>query len=563
MKRTGHRGVSAPADRNPVASAWTVRRILLLGLTPLVVLILLAWTEVPLGQPDYLVYRYSQWRLVRLMRACVPALIGAGMIWSLHRSRLDRGSLASWVCVAGTAALAAWTWFAPPQPVSQHMFNLNSPSHDGAFIWEAEEVGDPRTYVSAVFYERLRLDVARMRGTRVLSNPPGATLLAWACQRLIRDHPRWRDFADRILNWGDAAPDSAPQAGSSANPASRDAGDPEEAWPEDFRTAVLFSLVLTLLWALSWPLGYAVARLYLPPAAALVIGTACAWNPATLNFTPGKDPAQGLTTLMIVYPALRGFLRGSGAWSCLSGAALIAGLTLGLVHAWVALILAAGTGLCAWRSRGAGRWFKINLLPACVGAGLSVAALYALTGWNLPRTCVAVTLRYPQIQVHLREGGYTFVGFPVFLLFAGPTFWVLAATAMRVMTADRGRRCVAGASTEMSDVAAAAGRWIMLAAAPCLMYCYFFANNNEIARLWMPFLTLLTVSLSMMLRDRLGSPNETDVATLRSADAPSDRSVRPVLLLLLALQLGVTLMHWSLMDAREAEWRLSTGVNWG
>lgn len=563
MKRTGPRGVSAPTDSDPITPAWTVRRILVLGLTPLIVLILLAWAGVPLGQPDYLIYRYSEWRLVRLMRACVPALIGTGMIWSLHRSRYDRGRLARWGCVTGATALAVWTWFAPPQPVSQHMFNLNSPSHDGAFIWEADEVGDPRTYVSAVFYERLRLDVARMRGTRVLSNPPGATLLAWACQRLIRDHPGWRNFADRVLNWADAASDGAPRSDPSPHPANRGAEAPEEGWPEDFRTAVLFSLVLTLMWALSWPLAYATARLYLPPAAALVVGTACAWNPATLNFTPGKDPAQVLTTLMIVYPALRGFLRGSAAWSCLSGAALVVGLTLGLVHAWVALILAAGTGLCAWRSGWAGRWFKINLLPACVGTGLSIAALYPLTGWNLPRTCVAVTLRYPQIQVHLREGWYTFVGFPVFLLFAGPTFWVFAVAAIRVMTAGQGLRRAADASTEASDVAAAAGRWITLAATPCLTYCYFFANNNEIARLWMPFLALLTVSLSMILRDRLTSPTGVSVPSPRAADAPPGRPVAPVVLVLLALQVGVTLMHWSLMDAREAEWRLRTGVNWG
>ena len=71
----------------------------------------------------------------------------------------------------------------------------------------------------------------------------------------------------------------------------------------------------------------------------------------------------------------------------------------------------------------------------------------------------------------------------------------------------------------------------------------FFANNNETPRLWIPFLALLPVGLAMG-RDlfRRGS----------------DRH-RRICLVLIALQIGVSVLHWSMMDVRESEFRLLPG----
>jgi hypothetical protein len=96
------------------------------------------------------------------------------------------------------------------------------------------------------------------------------------------------------------------------------------------------------------------------------------------------------------------------------------------------------------------------------------------------------------------------------------------------------------------DAPALLGRRLLWCVAVVMTYSYFFANNNETPRLWIPLIPLLLVGMG-----------------LRRSVLRGERGISPRLwTVLVALQIGVTLAHWSLMDVRESEYRLSTARMW-
>ncbi len=437
--------------------------------------------------------------------------------------------------------LAAWTFVAPPRFVSQHIFNLQSPAQDGAFVWEAMQVDSVRDYLATGFLRRLELEPEQMRGTRVLSNPPGTTLLAVSARRILRASPTLDAAVVAVMDWFESA---------------------HADWPEDFRVSLVFGAWLTALWALAGFAAYAMARLWLPIAPALAIAVACAWNPSTLNFTPGKDPAQMLFVMLLLWTGLRAYLRQRAGWALLCGALFTLSLMVGLIHVWIVLILLAGTGWHAVAVRGSVRpWLVRIVAPAALGAAATWLCIRVTWDYDVLYTGWRIAKRYPELQQYLIHGAYTLVGFPVFLLFAGPTFWALA-TCIRP-----GR----GTADELERL----GAYLARVAAACMIYCYFFANNNEIARLWMPFIAVLTAAMSMRRRAALGADVIGGAAPSASARGSQKKQERqnaaaagvrnPVglAILLLTLQLILTTLHWSMMDAREAEWRMLSGVQWG
>src|SRR5688500_16236742 len=178
-----------PATRRATPQRRPSRAImLLLGASfviPLGILLILMGSEVRLGQ-GYFAYRYSPLRGVRTMRAVPAVVIGAAAAGAVVLlGRQDRRKLRV-AGVAGGAALAAslaaagvWIWFAPPAFANQHMFNLTSPSSDGAFALEAAGVRSLPAYLRD-FPGRLKQTPQAMGGTRVLSNPPLTTVFAYA-----------------------------------------------------------------------------------------------------------------------------------------------------------------------------------------------------------------------------------------------------------------------------------------------------------------------------------------------------------------------------------------------
>lgn len=493
--------------------SWLLGRVAILAGIPLAALILLRIFDVPIGQPHFLIYRYSPWLEARALLALPAVIVGAIGVGLLHRRLRAAATLSPSVMVvilAGYAALIAWTFFAPPRYVDQHSFNLLSPSHDGAFVIEGRQTGSIRDYLSGEFYDRLQLSPEEMRGRRVLSNPPGMTVLAILSDRTIQRLSWLRNGFIDGFGLGELE-DTRQQ--------------------EQFAAGMLLGLFLTALWGASVLFAYPLCRLWLPPSAALCVAFACVFNPATVNFTPGKDPAQLFFVCAILFGVLSAFMTGRRAWAVLAGVIGTFGLTVGLIHFWIMAIVLGATLWRAWRRQSVGPWVFNVAIPFAAGVvGLLVAAYLALD-WNILRTFYQVAVRYAEIQLPIITDPFywTLVGLPMFLLFVGPLTWAMMAFPRDVQ--DEGSRV---------------GLALLAFTAAAMTYSYFFANNSETPRLWIPFIPLLLLALSLR---RSGFRN----------DGPAERRLH---VLLIALQIAFTAAHWSIMDARESEWRLETGRMW-
>ena len=143
-------------------------RVIAAAVIPLAVLFALFLADVRLGQPD-LFYRFSPLAGARLYQA-LPALLIAsvaamGAFWSWSRGggwgRVGRSG-----AVLCYVMLVAWTFIAPPLGTSGHVFNLESPSHEGAFVRETKHVRGAREYLAEDYYERLQKEPDEMRGRR-------------------------------------------------------------------------------------------------------------------------------------------------------------------------------------------------------------------------------------------------------------------------------------------------------------------------------------------------------------------------------------------------------------
>jgi hypothetical protein len=574
-------------------SAPSLTAVFLAASMPLAVLWVLFLADVRLGQP-HLFYRYSPLAAERLGRASWAILIGltgtAALAYALrpltativsrgsrplshpgHRSATSRaggrgtvrpdarrgrspriGSAAAVVAGACYAALVAWTYFAPPQYPSQIVFNLESPSHEGAFTAEARRIDDPRQYLRSGFLAGLERTPEEMRGRRVLSNPPLPTIAAWLLQRFMADRPS-------LTGW---VVEQTPGL-AEVEDATRRA---------DFASHMVGAMLMTLPWGCSILPAWWLCRRWFSPAGAACIALAIVFNPSTVNFSPGKDPAQMLTVLVLMWGALGAGVapleRGSPWKAGLTGAAFAASTMLGLIHVWVmAILIGATLWHAAARGGGAVReWSARVALPILVGAALVVAAAQALLGWNLPKTVLAAGLRYGEIQEGIVADPWylTLVGLPLFLLFVGPMFWILLVAARR----------------GSEDEPARLGVRLLICTLAVMAYTYVFANNNETPRLWMPFIPLLLVGMTLrsgVLRATGGDRSSNDEggggvarsggASLRGSAADDPPVAAPwglrVCLLVIALQVVVTALHWSMMDVREAEYRMfTTGRMW-
>lgn len=482
---------------------------------PPLALILLWAFEVPIGQPFFLVYRYSPFVGLRLISAIPALLIGFAGIYAFHRAMSHEGRgrrIGLGVAFAAYAFVAVWTFFAPPHFAAQHTFNLMSPSHEGAFVLEARQVTSVREYVSRTFPERLQRSVEEMRGRRIISNPPGMTVAAYAARRAVEAIPTLERSLVRAFELEEI---EEPQART------------------EFAAAMLLGVLMTIVWAAAIVPAYRLANIWLPQGAAAVVAFACVFNPATTGFTPGKDPAQLFTVLLGLACWIQSYRQRRALPGFAAGAILAAASMMGLIHVWTFAVAAVATLIHSITvGPGITTWWRRCAFPSLAG-GVAVGSLaYLAFDWNLPQTVAQVARRYGEIQVPIITDPFywTLVGLPMFLLFVGTLFWV-------ELVAVRER---------WEDDPARVGRLVLWTTLAVMTYTYFFANNNETPRLWIPFVPLLLWSMALQ-RSRFRD------ATLANARLWA---------VLLALQLTTTLLQWSLMDMREAEWRLSTGKMW-
>src|SRR5207302_9291739 len=106
---------------------------------------------------------------------------------------------------------------------------------------------------------------------------------------------------------------------------------------------VRLGAALMLVWIAAALAAYGLGRVFLSPAGAAVFAIVATFNPCTVNFLPGKDPGQLLTINLMLWAWFAGWKRGNGWLAMLSGAILVIGSTIGLIHIWVALAAVAAT----------------------------------------------------------------------------------------------------------------------------------------------------------------------------------------------------------------------------
>jgi len=273
--------------------------------------------------------------------------------------------------------------------------------------------------------------------------------------------------------------------------------------------------------------AYALGRVFLPSQGAAVFAIIVAFNPCTVHFVPGKDPAQLLAVNAMLWALLAGWRKRSRMLCALGGMILVGGAVLSLVQIWVALI---ALGAILWHDRGhAMGSARDTILPAAIGAVAFVAAVWLATGWNIPLTLFAVSRRWSQLQnafVMDRAIWYA-IGLPIFLLFLSPGFFALLVLSLRRLRLMFGTRLAICTVTVM-----------------VLIY-FVIGLTYELPRLWVAFLPPLTLGLAIdrpLLHARRDHPRATNA-----------------LLAIVLTQVIFTSLHWTIFDARESEFRITSG----
>ncbi len=505
----------APPDLGP-RRFW--RLLALTALTPLAATLLLYRFDVPLGCPGRFVYLYSPVMVQRLAAVPVAVLIALGLgcgIWLSASRAPNRGRVGLSLVALASAALAAWPYFAPPSHFNQHFFNIHSPSQDGAFVREAQQIRSVRDYLHA-FPQRVSNSPEHMRGTRVISNPPAATLLAVGIERLLSYWPALGDLAVRPLD--------------------------SQSPPADIRrtsaVGLVFLWALTGLWFFSGLLFYLIGRLYLPPAPAAAFSICCVFTPMTILLAPGKDPAQLLTVSLPLYFWLLAYRRAHVWAAVVAGALFLPACLTSLVHLWLGAIVAAATLLAARHSYAELRRVLLRVvLPTAATAVLGAIGLYFV--WDLNLLAVIHAVARSQAEVTRGPGSmpllWQLLGIPLFLLFAGPAWWTFTLW-----------RTHPSAVLEEDAPSTRLGSYLLAGSALVMLATVGF-TNLETPRLWIPFVPLLLLGAMM----ELNLPRQ------------PGRRLALWLAVLVFVQVTTSALQWSLMDMRESETRLAGELFYG
>ena len=467
--------------------------------------------DIRLGQGSF-AYRYSPLYGFRVVRAllCVPlAAAAGGVIWFLA-TRPQRGGAGLALLGVIAALLVGWTWWAPPAPVLQHTFNFLSPSHDGAFVLEAKGAPGAAAYLRG-FDARIQAPPEEFKGTRIVSNPPGMTIVAMGAMKVI---PPSVESPTAIDRYALSTPPNVLK---------------RIEWPLALRVA----FASLLLWGASAFVAYLLGREFLSVPAAAVFTLIVLLNPSTVLFSPGKDPAQLLTINAMLWTGLAGWRRGSVALAATSGALLMVGSIIGLIHLWVAFAAFAAVSWHVLRTREPiVRFVLRTLLPAAGGAVLIVLACYIAIGWNPLTTLLAVQRRWTQVQptIAVNHTLWMFIGLPIFLVFTSPAYWTTIGLSLRKLRRGSGF-----------------GRRLLICTLVAMALTYVLGVPYELPRLWVAFLPPL--ALGAMI----------DLPMFHASEA---RRVWRPLAAIVAVQVLFTALHWTIYDARESEYRLLSERLW-
>jgi hypothetical protein len=346
-----------------------------------------------------------------------------------------------------------------------------------------------------------------MSGTRVLSNTPGMTVLAYGVRKLTWNEAGNPGWLERDLIEGGAAEGDAPL----------------------LAYGLRVSFLLLVLWGLSGVTAYGLGRVFLSPLGAGLFAVLVTFNPATANFVPGKDPAQLLTINAMLWAWFLGVKRGSGVWTGVAGGLLMVGMAWGLIHLWVAVaawVATAGYLIRRWMPWG--EMAVRTLLAPAAGALVVVGLVYLVCGWNMVGTFMAVAQRYEEVQrwIPYDRGLWFRIGLPLFLLFVSPALYA-------IVVLSRGRWRWRKWTKKLYLLGVTMG---------VMGVVYLVGVTYELPRLWVAFVPLLTLG-AMVGR-----------AAFRGGDG---RRVARLAILLMVVNCVTTAMHVAALDARESEFRLN------
>jgi hypothetical protein len=507
-------GGSGPPRGMVGSDVAAARRLVWATALPLVALAVLYAAGVPLGKPGKFTYLYTPGALLAGKLAVVPIALVVAALGALGVRRLASAAArctttGCMLAGAALAGMAAWTYFALPAHVNQHVFNFLSPSHDGAFVVEALQIRDLREYLRD-FPQRAATPPEVMKGTRVISNPPATTALIYGVRRWIE-----------AGHWPAAGLDRFLQA------------EQVEPAGQRLRMAVALSSawLLLALWPLAGVFFWLAARWVLPAPAAAAFALLATLGPLPVLLAPGKDAAQLLLLALLLWLWLGACERRSRIRAACAGVVFVVAVMTSLVFAWLAaIVLVATIAATARAPAGPRRAAMPRIFGGLVGGALVGGALLWMAGLNVPAVAAAVA----RAQSTVTRGpdamplAWQALGIPLFALFAGPATWALGfMPRSRADAIDHAHRFGS----------------VLLIASVLVMLATVGFTNAETPRLWIPFVPLLLLGgLLRGGREALAAPAGLGWLSL-----------------LVGFQIAAAALAWAFMDMREAEFRLISG----
>lgn len=301
--------------------AWLPHLILSVALFFISVLwVLNAWPLSPAGQWEEIYASSPAWFSVLYIIG--PA--GAVIALAAANTKLDR-TTAGYQCFrkAMPVALVAICFWCQKSAVQLRMAGVESnsfyfaaPIGPGAFVGQALSIGEPPVETGLKYLQTFDTNIGgrhwgEFGGTRVISNPPGATMLFYTCRKLLEALPVLQTFySGEPLK---PAASALEKRGYLAQALTQFGAD-----------------VCLLLIALSMPPLFWLANELLPEEKAVPTVLGAMFIPSLLVFNFTKDAYQVSLALWFWFSLLKAMKRHSDFWSLLTGVLFFIGVQFSL-----------------------------------------------------------------------------------------------------------------------------------------------------------------------------------------------------------------------------------------
>ncbi|MDP7252520.1 MAG: hypothetical protein QGF00_23115 [Planctomycetota bacterium] len=304
-----------------------------------VVWVIKAWPLSPAGQWKEIYSSDPAW--FSMLYIIGPA--AAALALAVANARLDRAKREyQYFCKAMPFALVAVCFWAQKSAVQLRMagaesnhFYFAAPIGPGAFVGQAMSIGEPPVETGLRYLQTFDTNVGGQHwggfgGTRVISNPPGATMLFYTCRKVLEAMPSLQTF----------------YAGETLQPS---ASVLEKRALLAKALAQFGADVCLVLIALGMPPLYWLARELLPEEGALPMVLGAIFIPSLLVFNFTKDAYQISLALWFWLALLKAMQGHSDLWAWITGLLFFIGIQFSLSFLVVDATAGAICLLHIWR----------------------------------------------------------------------------------------------------------------------------------------------------------------------------------------------------------------------